>query len=64
VRFSTPPLETYTVTGGPATVQAPGSYKWPCRAFTLTARSRVDPTRVKSTSVTVRPDREAGVDLR
>jgi hypothetical protein len=64
VRFTAPPLESYTVTGGPQTVQGPGLYRWPCRTFNLTARSRLDPTRIKSATVTVRPDREAAVDLK
>jgi hypothetical protein len=56
--------ESYDITGGPQAAQSPGVFKWPCRTFTVTARSRLDPTRVRSATVTVRPDREADVDLR
>ncbi len=64
VHFVTPVEETYVVSGGPQQVQAPGVYTWRCGPYALTARSRVDATRVKTVRVNVRPDQQAEADLR
>lgn len=55
---------SWSVSGGPETVQSPGWYTWHCGTFSLLARSREDATRTKNASVTVRGDRSAEIDLR
>jgi hypothetical protein len=55
---------SWSITGGPAPVQTPGSYEWPCGTYALSARSRLDPTQSKATSLTVRPGAVARWDLR
>jgi serine/threonine protein kinase len=55
----------WDVTGGPTSVQSPaGPLTWPCGTFALTARSRLDPTQSKSTSLRVQALRRAVFDLR
>jgi len=54
----------WVVTGGPATVQAPGRYEWPCGSFALTAVSRVDPSDTRRATANVRPGAPAVIDLR
>jgi eukaryotic-like serine/threonine-protein kinase len=46
---------SWWVGGGPARVQAPGQYQWPCGSYALTGTSRADGRSV-SRSVTVRQD--------
>lgn len=55
---------SWTVSGGPQTVQSPGVYTWRCGGFSLLAVSRADPTQSKATRVTVRQGEMASVDLR
>lgn len=55
---------SWTVSGGPATVQSPGVYTWRCGTFSLVATSRADPGETKRTTVTVRDGATATVDLR
>ncbi len=60
--FST---EAWIITGGPRTVQSPTRNEaWACGTYALVARSRLDPTQVKTASVTVSPLAHARVDLR
>jgi serine/threonine-protein kinase len=54
----------WRVSGGPAEVQAPGRYRWPCGSFTLQATSKADPAERRQVAVTVSPGGEAVVDLR
>jgi hypothetical protein len=55
---------SWTVSGGPQTVQSPGVYTWRCGTFSLRAVSRADAAQSKQASVTVRPGGTALVDLR
>ncbi|MEO7332167.1 MAG: serine/threonine-protein kinase, partial [Minicystis sp.] len=55
---------SWTVSGGPQTVQSPGVYTWRCGVFALHAVSRADAAQSKQASVTVRPGGTAFVDLR
>jgi eukaryotic-like serine/threonine-protein kinase len=55
---------SWTVSGGPQTVQTPGSYTWRCGTYALSAVSRVDARQRKHTTVTVRAGITARVDLR
>jgi serine/threonine-protein kinase len=54
----------WLVAGGPATVQAPGRYEWPCGTYALRASSRTDDHDSRSISVTVRETAPGVVDLR
>lgn len=55
----------WDVSGGPSPVQSPaGPLVWPCGTFSLTARSRLDPSQVKTASLRVQPLRKAVFDLR
>ncbi|WP_434048290.1 MULTISPECIES: protein kinase domain-containing protein [Sorangium] len=56
--------EAWRVSGGPAEVQAPGEYRWPCGSFDLRATSGVDPARTQQVSVTVSGAGTAVVHLR
>jgi serine/threonine-protein kinase len=49
---------SWLVTGGPARVEAPGIYLWPCGGYALTATARTD-GRVLGASVVVREGRRA-----
>jgi eukaryotic-like serine/threonine-protein kinase len=55
---------SWTVSGGPQTVQSPGVYTFRCGSFSLVAVSRADPTLIKQARVTVRRGETASVDLR
>lgn len=55
---------SWTVSGGPQTVQSPGVYTWRCGTFALSAVSRADAGQKKHASVTVRGGTTALVDLR
>ena len=55
---------SWSVSGGPTPVQAPGRYTWPCGTFVLTAVSRIDPAQRRSSTVRVREGRTAVFDLR
>jgi serine/threonine protein kinase len=55
---------SWTVSGGPQTVQSPGVYTWRCGTFALRAVSRADAAQIKQVSVTVRPGGTALADLR
>ena len=56
---------SWTITGGPRAVQSPsGPMTWPCGTYAIVATSRMDPTQVKSRSITVGPKRHTVVDLR
>jgi hypothetical protein len=55
---------SWTVSGGPQTVQSPGIYTFRCGSFSLLAVSRADPTMTKQARVTVRHGETATVDLR
>ncbi|MFS8070659.1 MAG: hypothetical protein ACMG6S_30205, partial [Byssovorax sp.] len=55
---------SWTVSGGPQTVQSPGVYTWRCGTFALSAVSRADAEQKKHASVTVRGGTTALVDLR
>jgi hypothetical protein len=55
---------SWTVSGGPQSVQSPGVYTWRCGTFALSATSRADATQHKQASVTVRSGGTALVDLR
>ncbi len=55
---------SWTVSGGPQTVQSPGVYTWRCGTFSLQAVSRADAAQRKQASVTVRAGGTALVDLR
>lgn len=54
----------WLVAGGPAIVQAPGRYDWPCGTYALRATSRVDDHDARSVSVTVREAAPGVIDLR
>jgi hypothetical protein len=54
----------WLLSGGPGSVQAPGRYDWPCGTYGLKAVSRVDPSDVRSLSVTIREGTAGVVDLR
>ena len=54
----------WLIAGGPATVQAPGRYDWPCGTYALKATSRVDQHDSRSVTVTVRETTPGVVDLR
>jgi serine/threonine-protein kinase len=48
---------SWVVTGGPSTVQSPiSNLRWPCRTYTLTATSRVDPTQKRTATLRVSPN--------
>ncbi len=49
---------SWWVAGGPARVQAPGQYEWPCGSYALTATSRIDGRSVSRT-LTIRQDQTA-----
>jgi hypothetical protein len=56
---------SWTITGGPRAVQSPSPGEvWACGTYSLVARSRHDPTQVKTAQVTVSPLGHATVDLR
>jgi eukaryotic-like serine/threonine-protein kinase len=54
----------WVLKGGPATVQAPGRYDWPCGTYGIAAVSRTDPSVTRRTSVTVRDGATSVLDLR
>jgi serine/threonine-protein kinase len=54
----------WLVAGGPATVQAPGRYEWPCGTYALRASSRTDDHAFRAITVTVRETAPGVVDLR
>ncbi len=54
----------WVVSGGPAQVQAPGRYDWPCGTYTLKATSRVDPIETRVLSIAVREATPGIIDLR
>lgn len=55
---------SFTVSGGPSTVQSPGVYTWRCGSYSLRAVSRADPSQTKSAGVVVKAGSTAVVDLR
>jgi serine/threonine-protein kinase len=55
---------SWTVTGGPTAVQSPGRYRWPCGSYALSASSRMDPGKTRSTTVVVRDGGAAVFDMR
>jgi len=55
---------SWTVSGGPQTVQSPGVYTWRCGTFALSAISRADAAQRKRAGVTVLRGATALVDLR
>lgn len=55
---------SWTVEGGPTTVQAPGRYEWPCGTYQLSATSRMDPSRRVALSVRVRDGATSAHELR
>jgi eukaryotic-like serine/threonine-protein kinase len=56
--------QAWRVSGGPAEVQAPGRYRWPCGSFSLQATSGGEPSRTTQVSVTVTGGGTAVVELR
>jgi len=54
----------WLIVGGPATVQAPGRYDWPCGTYALTATSRIDDHDSRTVTVTVRETTPGVIDLR
>jgi serine/threonine-protein kinase len=54
----------WLVAGGPAMVQAPGRYEWPCGTYALRATSRTDDHDFRAVTVTVRETAPGVVDLR
>jgi serine/threonine protein kinase len=54
----------WLIAGGPATVQAPGRYDWPCGTYALKATSRVDAHDSRTITVTVREATAGVIDLR
>jgi serine/threonine-protein kinase len=54
----------WLISGGPAPVQAPGRYEWPCGTYTLRAVSRVDAKKATTVTVTVKEAAPGIVDLR
>jgi len=57
-------LGSWTVSGGPRTVQSPGLYTWKCGTFSLVAVSRADPRQIKRAEVTIHAGATSLVDLR
>jgi eukaryotic-like serine/threonine-protein kinase len=54
----------WVVSGGPRVVESPTTVTWPCGTYALSARSRLDPGQVKTTTLTVGPKRRAVFELR
>jgi hypothetical protein len=55
---------SWSVSGGPFPVQAPGRYSWPCGSYQLTATSRMDPARSVRVSTQVRDGSTSTHELR